>query len=190
MHDGARQLQARGPLCISTLNGCAASCPRPRRIGSGFVFSTMAATAVACSSSRRKQHFFVQAERVSRSRTSALAEDAQAQKDAFAAFDAAAQKAPSRKAGAAKQVNDIVIAVTATVGETADDRMPDVGDAVEFSGGAIGYVIALSDLCFAAALNVPTATVVPGESYKIRPKSFRPDCGCAAGRGPFGGCRR
>jgi len=173
-HEGARQPRACEPWRINAMSGRVASCSRRRGTDSDFVVPTIVASAVACSASRRRRRCFIRAKQASQLRTSALSEEAQAQKEAFETFSAAAQKAPSRKAAVAKQVNDVVIAVTATIGESAHDRMPDVGDVVEFSGGAIGYVIALSDLCFAAALNVPTDTVAPGESYKIRPKSFRP----------------
>lgn len=85
-------------------------------------------------------------------------------------------QAPQQALGArvAKRAGDLVIAITNPLGEEADERLPQVGDSVQFHGGAVGHVIALSDLCFAAALADAAEVVAEGESYVILPKSKVP----------------
>lgn len=81
---------------------------------------------------------------------------------------------PDARARIAKRVDDVVIVVASPLGEGDEDRLPDVGDSVRFSGGAVGHVIALSDLCFAAALGSTDDEAAEGESYTILPKALKP----------------
>ncbi|OLP95355.1 hypothetical protein AK812_SmicGene22531 [Symbiodinium microadriaticum] len=49
-------------------------------------------------------------------------------------------------------VADVVIVITDPLGQEDTNRLPAVGDTVQFSSGAIAYVVALGDLCFAGVL--------------------------------------
>ncbi|CAE8623900.1 unnamed protein product [Polarella glacialis] len=82
--------------------------------------------------------------------------------------------AGSQWARVAKRVRDVVITVTNPLGEEMNDRLPAIGDTVRFSRGAVGHVIAVSDLCFAAALSGDPDLVEEGDSYTIMPKMMRP----------------
>lgn len=73
----------------------------------------------------------------------------------------------------ARRVDDLVICVT-EIPEKGDILLPNVGDTVQFSGGAVGHCIALGDLSFAAALSDPEAACELGEGYRILPMSYRP----------------
>mmetsp|Transcript_106032 Transcript_106032/g.236686 ORF Transcript_106032/g.236686 Transcript_106032/m.236686 type:complete len:776 (-) Transcript_106032:73-2400(-) len=73
-----------------------------------------------------------------------------------------------------RRVADVIIVVTKVIRDMDDERMPDIGDPVRFTSGAVAYIIAISDLCFAAALKDPADTVEMGESYEIASKAARP----------------
>lgn len=89
---------------------------------------------------------------------------------------AAEVKSSDRADGAcvARREDDVVVVVTSTLGQDDTNRLPEVGDSIQFPSGAVGHVVALGDLCFAAALGSPADDVQEGDSYQILPPSRRP----------------
>lgn len=75
-----------------------------------------------------------------------------------------------------KRVGDIAVIAVPLVDtrEHVQDELPEIGDPLRFSCGATGYVIAVSDLCFAAALSTSAELVEEGETYELLPESSRP----------------
>jgi len=58
--------------------------------------------------------------------------------------------------------------------ESLQDFTPTVGDVVRFSGGALGFVIAINDLCFTVALEDPKASVAEKDKLEFMSKGLRP----------------
>lgn len=85
-----------------------------------------------------------------------------------------ASKTTESRARVVKRVSDVAVVVTEMLGEQDDERLPQVGDVIQFSSGSIGYVIAVSDMCFAAALQNFSDPVAEGDRYFIMPKSLQP----------------
>eukprot|EP00913_Durusdinium_trenchii_P001228 g1131.t1 len=54
------------------------------------------------------------------------------------------------------------------------NRLPSVGDTVRLSSGAMAYVAALGDLCYAGVLVNPSDVVQEGDGYEILPKAIMP----------------
>jgi F0F1-type ATP synthase alpha subunit len=52
--------------------------------------------------------------------------------------------------------------------------VPEVGDAVRMKCGGLGYVVGVSDLCFAVALSDVSMVVEEGDPIEFLPKSARP----------------
>jgi len=71
-------------------------------------------------------------------------------------------------------VGDVVIVITEPIGEEDTNRLPSVGDTVRFSSGAVAYVVALGDLCYAGVLINPTDDVKEGDSYEILSRADMP----------------
>eukprot|EP00439_Symbiodinium_sp_Y106_P074567 s1349_g14.t1 len=56
-------------------------------------------------------------------------------------------------------------------GDADTNRLPAVGETVQFSSGAIAHVVALGDLCFAGVLTNAADEVEEGDSYQILPRA-------------------
>jgi len=80
----------------------------------------------------------------------------------------------SIKAKVARRVGDVVIVITEPIGEEDTNRLPSVGDTVRFSSGALAYVVALGDLCYAGVLVNPAEEVEEGDSYEILSRANMP----------------
>ena len=73
----------------------------------------------------------------------------------------------SIKAKVARRVGDVVVVITEVIGEEDTNRLPSVGDTVRFSSGAVAYVVALGDVCYAGVLINPAEEV-----QEVREGSF------------------
>lgn len=150
---------------------------RAEQAGSGGAQGSFQATAAALATSVFVVHLHLKGRRRGqRHRHALVIREAVATETAEGGSTAPAERKPVAWARVAKRGGDIAIVVTNPLGQLNQDdaRLPEPGDAVRFPSGAVGTVVAVSDLCFAVALLDPTLEVYEGDTYRILPKSQRP----------------